>query len=155
AHAAHYEEIVADYSHAMRTGQRLSQMRDALRLELDNLRAAVTWALDSDAPGDSDVALRIAGALAGVGGTARRAAGLIAHADRLLERSEASSADLRAGVLAGMANDALQLRGDPVSAEALARRALADGPTNLGAVAVAYTTLSLCAGIAGGPERQL
>jgi predicted ATPase/class 3 adenylate cyclase len=155
AHAAHYEEIVADYSHAMRTGQQLSRMRDALTLELDNLRAAVTWALDSDTPGDSDAALRIAVALAGVGPTDRRAAGLIAHADRLVERANTSSSELRAGVLAGMASDALTLRGDPAAAEDLARRALADGPTNLGAVAMAYTTLSLCAGITGDPERQL
>jgi tetratricopeptide (TPR) repeat protein len=80
---------------------------------------------------------------------------LIAHADRLVERANTSSSDLRAGVLAGMASDALTLRGDPAAAEDLARRALADGPTNLGAVAMAYTTLSLCAGITGDPERQL
>jgi predicted ATPase/class 3 adenylate cyclase len=155
AHAAHYEEIVANYSQAMSMGQQLPEMNEALRVELDNLRAAVTWALDSDTPGDGDVALRIAGALAGVGGTDRRAAGLIAHADRLLARAETSSPDLRAGILAGMASDALQLRGDPVAAEELARRALADGPTNTGAAAMTYTTLSLCAGIAGDSERQL
>jgi predicted ATPase/class 3 adenylate cyclase len=155
AHAAHYEEIVARYSQAMLTGQQLPEMRGALRVELDNLRAAVTWALDSDALGDGDVALRIAGALPGVGPTERRAVGLIVHADRLLERAEASSSELRAGILAGMASDALQLRGDPVAAEDLARRALADGPTNPGVVAMAYSALSLCAAIAGDSERQL
>jgi predicted ATPase/class 3 adenylate cyclase len=155
AHAAHYEEIVAAYSQAMSTGQQVSETGDARKLEFNNLRAAVTWALDSDALGDGDVALRIAGALAGVGPTERRAAGLIVHADRLLERAEVSSSDLRAGILAGMASDALQLRGDPVAAEDLARRALADGPTNPGHAAMAYSTLSLCAAIAGDSERQL
>jgi predicted ATPase/class 3 adenylate cyclase len=155
AHAAHYEELAADHSQAMLTGQQLPQMREALRLELDNLRAAVTWALDSDAPGDGDVALRIAGALAGVGATDRRTAGLIAHADQLLARAEDSRADLRAGILAGMAADALGLRGDPVAAEDLARRAIADGPTHVGAAATAYAMLGSCAALAGDFERQL
>jgi hypothetical protein len=54
-----------------------------------------------------------------------------------------------------MAGDALQLRGDPVAAEDLARRALADGPTSLGAASTTYSTLSLCAAIAGDSDRQL
>jgi predicted ATPase/class 3 adenylate cyclase len=155
AHAAHYEGLVEEHSQAMLTGQQLLQMRGALRLELDNLRAAVTWALDSDAPGDGDVALRIAAALAGLGPMDRRTAGLIAHADQLLARAEDSSADLRAGILAGMATDALWGRGDPVAAEDFARRAIADGPTHVGAAAMAYATLSFCAAIAGDFERQL
>ena len=81
--------------------------------------------------------------------------GLIAHADRLLEVAEHSSPGLRAGILAGMAIDALMLRGDRVEAERLARRALADGPETAGALANTYTTLSICAGIAGDHERQL
>jgi hypothetical protein len=47
------------------------------------------------------------------------------------------------------------VHGDPVAAEVFARRALAEGPTAGGALASAYTTLSLCAAIDGNNEGAL
>jgi tetratricopeptide (TPR) repeat protein len=99
--------------------------------------------------------LRIAVRLSGAPPGQRRAAGLIANANRLLERAETASPELRGGILAGMSTDALYVRGDMVAAEALARRALAEGPTAGGALVGAYTTLSICAAIDGEHERAL
>ena len=149
AHAEHYADFAERVSEAFASGVDTDRMWAWSFQELDNYRAAVTWALDSDTPGDVDLALRIAVRLAGAGPAQRRAAGVIAQAERLLERAESSSPELRAGVLAGMSADALLLQGDPVTAEAFARRALAEGPTAGGALAIAYTTLSLCVAIDG------
>jgi len=155
AHAEHYAELSETVSHAFQTGHEVDRMWSRSKLELDNYRAAVTWALDSDTPGDADIALRIATRLAGLPPADRRVAGLIANADRLLERAEASSPELHAGVLAGMSSDALFVRGDPESAEKLARRALAQGPTAGGALATVYGTLCLCAQIDGDADRAV
>jgi predicted ATPase/class 3 adenylate cyclase len=153
-HAMHYVRVTEERADEILAGSEPGRAEDATRSELHNLRAAMTWALDSDEPSNGDLALRIGVALAGAPPEVRRAAGLIAHADRLLARAATSSPDRRAGILAGMATDALMLHGDPVSAEDLARRALAGGPTSMGALTTAYMTLSMCAGIAGDHERQ-
>jgi predicted ATPase len=144
AHAEHYAKLADTVGVAMLTGESLDRLRTTAQEDLDNYRAAVTWGLDSDAPGDSDLALRIAVSLAGMEPGTRRAAGLIAQSGRLLERAEASSRELRAGVLAGMANDALMLRGDLEGAESYAQRALAEGPISSG-LAFSYATLAICA----------
>jgi predicted ATPase/class 3 adenylate cyclase len=158
AHAAHYAQFANEVSNAFATGEDVGAAWAKYQLELDNYRAAVTWALDSDTPGDSDLALYIAVRLAGAGPGPRRAAGLIAHAERLLERAESSSPELRGGILAGMAADALFVRGDKVAAQDLARRALADTPSTVGVVSgsiVVYTVLSLCAASDGDYRRAL
>jgi len=54
-----------------------------------------------------------------------------------------------------MSADALYVRGDPVAAEDLARRALAEAPTAGGALAGAYSTLSMCAAIRGDHKRAI
>jgi len=155
AHAEHYAQFAERMSEAFTTGVDTNRLFALSGLERDNYRAAVTWALDSDAPDDADLALRIAVRLAGSGPERRRGAGLIAHADRLLERAEFSTPELRAGILAGMSQDALYVRGDVAAAEALGRRALAEGPTAGGALAGAYTTLGMCATIRGDHDRAL
>ena len=72
AHAVYYEELAGDYSLAMLEGRELlAQTVDAFYREVDNLRAAVIWALDSPTPSDTDVALRIGALLAGVSPPAR------------------------------------------------------------------------------------
>ena len=112
-------------------GHDIQRKQSNLRFEWDNYRAAVTWALDSDVPGDGDFALRIAVPMSGMTTGIRRAAGLIARTDQLLQRAESSTPAFRADVLAGMANDALMLRGDVVAAADLARRALDQGPASM------------------------
>ena len=86
AHAEYYAQLADDYGDALLTGHDLQRKQSELRLELDNLRAAVTWALDSRVPGDGDLALRIAVLGAGMTTGFRRAAG----ADRA-ERSVAAT----------------------------------------------------------------
>jgi hypothetical protein len=144
AHAEHYAQLADNVGTAMVTGESIDRWRSAAQYDLDNYRAAVTWALDSDGPGDADLALRIAVSLAGIDPETRRAAGLITQADRLLERAAASTRELRAGVLAGLANDALMLRGDVEGAAAYAERALAEGPVASG-LAFSYATLAISA----------
>jgi tetratricopeptide (TPR) repeat protein len=70
---------------------------------------------------------------------------LIAHGDRLLEGARSSAPELLAGILAGMANDALMIHGDVDTAADLAQQALDLGPTMLGAVAMSHAVLGLCA----------
>jgi hypothetical protein len=74
---------------------------------------------------------------------------------RLLDQAGASHSELRAGVLAGMANDALFMRGDIALAERLAREALEAGPNRGGALAIAYTTLGLCATFDGRHDEAV
>jgi predicted ATPase/class 3 adenylate cyclase len=155
AHAEHYALFAERVSEAFASGRDTARMWAGSMLELDNYRAAVTWALDSERSGDVDLALRITVRLSGAGPVQRRAAGVIAQTEQLLARAESASPELRAGVLAGMSADALFLRGDQVAAEALARRALAEGPTAGGALAITYTTLSMCAGIGGDHDRAV
>jgi tetratricopeptide (TPR) repeat protein len=115
----------------------------------------MTWGLDSDAAGDVDYALRIAVLFAGWEPFTRRAAGLITHGDRLLERARSSAPELLAGILAGMANDALMLQGDVDTAADLAQQALDLGPTVLGGVAMSHAVLGLCALARGEPDRAV
>ena len=155
AHAEHYAQLADDYGDAMLTGHDIQRKQSEIRFEWDNYRAAVTWSLDSDVPGDGDLAVRIAVPMAGMTTGIRRAAGLIAPSDQLLQRTESSTPELRAAVLAGMANDALMLRGDVVAAADLARQALDQGPTSMAGVAMSYATLSMCAAVDGQFERAL
>jgi predicted ATPase/class 3 adenylate cyclase len=155
AHAAYYAGFAERVSEAFATGVEADRMWARSELEVDNYRTAITWALDSDTPGDVDLALRIAGRFAALMPESRRAAGLLAHSDRLLEGAVGSSPALRAGILAGMSTDALYVHGDPAAAVDLARRAIADGPTAGGALAAAYTVLGMCAAIDGHYERAI
>ncbi len=155
AHAEYYAQLADGYSDTMLTGHDIQRRHSEVRFEWDNYRAAVTWALDSLISGDGDLALRIAVPMAGAATGVRRAAGLIARTDRLLQQAESSAPALRAAVLAGMANDALMLRGDVLGAADLARQALGNGPTSTAGVAFSYATLSICATVDGQFERAL
>ncbi len=155
AHAEYYAQLADDYGDTMLTGHDIQRKQSEIRFEWDNFRAAVTWSLDSDVPGDGDLALRIAVPMAGMTTGMRRAAGLIAQSDLLLQRAESSTPALRAAVLAGMANDALMVRGDVVAAADLARQALDQGPTSMAGLAMSYATLSMCAAVDGQFERAL
>ncbi len=155
AHAEYYAQLADDYGDAMLTGHDIQRKQSQIRFEWDNYRAAVTWSLDSRVPGDGDLALRIAVPMSGMTTGIRRAAGLVAQGDELLQRAESSAPALRAAVLAGMANDALMMRGDAVAAAHLARQALDQGPRSMAGVAMSYATLSFCAAVAGEFERAL
>jgi predicted ATPase/class 3 adenylate cyclase len=154
AHAAYYTQFTDDYVGSLAASVEPARSMERFVLELDHLRAATTWALDSHTPGDDQFALRIAVDLAGSTPDVRHRSGLPTHAHRLLERAARADPGIKAGILAGMANDALT-RADFEAAENLATRALDAGPVTPGAVTVTYLTLSVCAGIAGNHDRQV
>jgi predicted ATPase len=64
-HAMHYVRVTEERADEILAGSEPGRAEDATRSELHNLRAAMTWALDSDEPSDGDLALRIGVALAG------------------------------------------------------------------------------------------
>ena len=93
--------------------------------DLDNLRAAVTWALDRDDPDDIGLALRIIGALADES-PGNPAAGMGAWAEQALPHVEITSPQLRYAVIAAAAWHQFDL-GNYQHAQALAQRAIGDG----------------------------
>jgi len=119
------------------------QWRQRLDAEVDNVRAAVTWAIDSPDDDDHEFAVRIVAALAdevrmnrpaGVGGWAVQALGA---ADR-------AAPGLRAAVWAAASQHALAVA-DYETARQRAMRAISEGPVpDCSAVVLAYMTLSGC-----------
>ncbi len=99
--------------------------RPRMRLELDSLQASVQWALASPRMDDSDIALRIAAALAphAIWEGARDVAALV---ERAVEGARDSTPDIRRAVLGSAAFAAFQTKGDLRLAEQLAREALVD-----------------------------
>src|SRR5262249_57809922 len=80
--------------------------RARLRRDLDNLRAAVTWSLDSTVDEDGELAVRIVGALAAQA-MMDRTSGIAAWAARVRERAEHSTPDRKVAVLGAAAWDAV------------------------------------------------
>ena len=103
-HAEHYARFAEQAGPALLGPDELLWRRH-LHAELDNLRAAVTWALDSEDDADGELAVRIVAALS-FQATADRAAGISTWAQRVLPRSETARPDLRVGVLGAASWDA-------------------------------------------------
>ena len=123
-------------------------------VELDNLRAAVTWALDCDDPDDIIVALRIIGALA-YEATVNPAAGMGAWAERALTHLQNASPELRYAVTAAAAGYEQHL-GNYEGAEQLAYTAIGDGvPHGVPVPNMASTTLAMTTLAIGDPERAM
>ena len=93
--------------------------------ELDNLRAAVAWALDTEAPADAELGLRIIAPLVGQS-FYRPSAGVGEWAGAALARAETSTPGRRCAVLTAAAWKAL-LEGDLDLARTRASEALRDG----------------------------
>ncbi len=109
--------------------------------ERDNLRAAVTWALDRDSP-DLGLALRVIAALAHEA-QLNPASGIGAWAERALAHVETTSHQLRYAVTAAAAQHQVNLGNYP-HAQQLAQRAIGDGvPVGAPAPADAHTTLAI------------
>jgi predicted ATPase/class 3 adenylate cyclase len=98
--------------------------------ELDNLRAAVTWSLDSPDDEDSQLSVCIIAALA-YEGTLRRAGGLAGWAEKAIDRARRpdTSPGRRAAVL-GAAGFGFSMRGDFDTARALAVEAVREEISN-------------------------
>jgi tetratricopeptide (TPR) repeat protein len=103
-HAAHYATFAEEIAPKLLGPDELRSRR-LLRSELDNLRAAVNWALDSKHDDDVEFAARIVAALAAQA-SAYRVAGIVAWAQRVLARADTIRPDLRVGVLAAASWDA-------------------------------------------------
>jgi predicted ATPase/class 3 adenylate cyclase len=128
-HASHYALQAEQRVAAMVSGVGINPTIVATALDIDDIRAAISWALDSPQADDVELALRIVACFGGSPPVQRLAAGIVARSAELLERTEGSSPILRARVLNGMASDAALIDGDIQRASALARQALVDaGP---------------------------
>lgn len=92
--------------------------------EIDNLRAAVLWSLDSAVAEDGDLALRIIADV--TAGSFEDWTGVWSWAERAVERAEHASPFLRSTVLA-VASSSAFYQADYVTAQRLARNALRDG----------------------------
>jgi predicted ATPase/class 3 adenylate cyclase len=96
-----------------------------IRAELDNMRAAVGWALDSDAVADQELGLRIVAPLAWMSENCTDL-GLTALATQALPFAERSTPEIRTAILTLAAYDRWHL-GDLDGARRLAERALEHG----------------------------
>jgi predicted ATPase len=118
------------------------------RAELDNLRGAVTWALDRDDGDDLTLALRIIGALANES-TANSAIGVGAWADQALPHVGIASAQLRYAVTAAAASHHTNL-GNHQQGRDLALVAIGDGvPRGAPAPGLAHGALGASTGVLG------
>jgi predicted ATPase/class 3 adenylate cyclase/DNA-binding winged helix-turn-helix (wHTH) protein len=116
--------------------------------ELDNLRAAVIWALERDDQDDVRLALRVVGVLAAES-RIDPATGIGAWAERALPHVEITTPPLRYAVTAAAASYQARL-GNYEQAQELAERAICDGvPLSAPAPQLAYLTFGLCASVRG------
>jgi hypothetical protein len=119
--------------------------------ELDNFRAAVTWALDRDNQDDLGLALRVIGALAHET-IANPAAGIAAWAERALRHVETTTPQLRYAVTAAAARHHNNL-GSYDHTREIALSAIGDGvPLGAPAAADAHGTLAITTLMLGEPE---
>jgi predicted ATPase/class 3 adenylate cyclase len=123
-HATHYARFAEEAGAKVHSAAEFV-WRARLRDELDNLRAAVSWALDSQSSGDADLALRIIAALAyELPMDAATHVGV--WATRALPRVHETDPGRRAAVVGAAAIQALFL-GDIETAAELANGALREG----------------------------
>jgi predicted ATPase/class 3 adenylate cyclase len=123
-------------------------------VELDNLRAAVAWALDAEAQDDAELGLRITGSLASQR-FCRPSIGVGEWAEAALSRIETSTPALRTSVLAVAAFNAY-MDGDFDLMRTRAADALDDGlPAGTPFPAQAYVVLVLAEAIDGNYEAAV
>jgi predicted ATPase/class 3 adenylate cyclase len=141
-HAQHYADVAAWAGRELVGRDELST-RKRVHLELDNLRAAVTWALDSAT--DEDVELGV-GIIADLSweSTCDVASGLGAWAERAVQAARQSTPVRRRAVLGAAAFSHHQGRGEFAAARELAAEAVANEMV-LGAPggSIAETTLAM------------
>ena len=135
-HAEHFAAF-AEREGPLISGPDELASRERILTELDNLRAAVTWALDRSDERDEELAVRIVAALAQEGG-AVRATGIGSWAQRALDAADRSTPGRRQTVY-GLAAMAHQAAGDTETAMRLASDVICDGvPPDSPAPTAAY-----------------
>jgi non-specific serine/threonine protein kinase len=155
AHARHYALRADQRFQAIETEIDLEPTMASMTLDTDDLRAAISWSLDSPHPDDAELALRIIASFAGASPSVRLAAGMVAGAARLLERTDESSPTLRAQLLIGLAYDTGMIEGDIERASALAGQAMVVLDDLAGDEAAMSTSLiaSMCLTTLGGAAQ--
>ncbi len=124
-HAVYFAEFAEPIGPELLGPDELS-VRERLYAELDNLRAACTWALDRDDPMDAEVGVRILAALAEDYCMVSRVRLALPPFERALVAARASTPGRRAAVLSAAAYDAIARSDLEVAAE-LGVEALGDG----------------------------
>src|SRR5262249_48752833 len=100
-HAQHYANFAEEVGPGVQGPDQLDAQA-AIRAELDNLRAAVTWALDAQADIDAELAIRVIAALSNYA-TIVVGDGVTTWAERAAPRADVSTPGRRFSVLAGAA----------------------------------------------------
>jgi predicted ATPase len=141
-HAAHYA-VFAEAIAPELTGPEELTARRRLAFELDNVRAAVTWALDSPAEADAELGVGIIAHLEFETVTSM-SSGVGAWALRAVPRVDASAPARRQAVLGAAAYHVQVSLGDFEHARELALAGIAEGVTELGGrvSTLAYITLA-------------
>jgi len=123
-HAQHYAVIAERLGPDLRGPDELTARRH-IRIELDNLRAAVTWALDCDDAEDIELGVAIIADLHDEA-AADIASGIGTWAERAVPHARNSTPARRRAVLAAAAFTALQVRADLATGRALVLEAVAE-----------------------------
>ena len=124
-YAAYFAELATRLGAQVLTGDEVAA-RARVAVELDNLRSAMAWGLDSDDPADRLLAVRIVAPLGSLVSN-MRSGGFGAWSERAVEASREAPEGLRFSVLGGASFSAI-MRGDMVLAQQLSDEAFALGP---------------------------
>jgi predicted ATPase/class 3 adenylate cyclase len=151
-HAEYYATFAEQVGPGLRTKDELL-WRKRSAADLDNFRAAVTWALDSSGASDALLAVGVIVALA-FEVVHNRAAGVDAWAERAMDLVNACT-DAQRSALLGSAAFAAYHRGDMETAAARAGAATACVHQDLAALSMAHVASGLFAVGAGDHERAL
>jgi predicted ATPase len=146
-HAQHYAGV-AEAIGPLLIGSEHLLGRARVLVELDNLRAAVTWGLEREDVDDIELALRIVGALS-TEAYHDPSLPVGAWAQQAVERVDATDPALRAIVLGAAASCAMT-RGDYERAQVLGRAAIAEGASrNWHLMSSAFASLAFSNVVAG------
>jgi predicted ATPase/class 3 adenylate cyclase len=152
-HATYYASF-AEEAGPMMLGPDWLAWLPRLRAELDDLRASVSWALESDTDDDGELAVRIAAALANLASD-DRSNGIHVWAERSAARAERSTPGRRMAILGAAAMTAWSY-GDLNETRRLADAALRHGlAEDCPAPMWPYATLALTQVLSGEPESAL
>jgi predicted ATPase/class 3 adenylate cyclase len=147
-HADHFARFAEELGPQLLGAEELV-WRERYREEIDNLRAALTWALDSSAEADGELAVRIVAALAAEAAH-EETGGMETLAERALDRARRSKSGQRCAVLGAAAWSALRHHSDFATAIDLAREALDRGvDRECPAPQIPYVALGLGLGYTG------
>jgi predicted ATPase/class 3 adenylate cyclase len=122
-HARHFATFAAEVGRGLRSRDEVG-WRERLLSDLDNLRSAVVWGLDSGVEEDQQTAVAIVAWLAFEAQT--RGTGIGRWAEQALPALERAAPGYRAAVL-GAASAAAYYRGDPQASERYAEAAVEEG----------------------------